>query len=267
MNLFELLVLSVVQGIAEFLPISSSGHLVLFGKWLGIREAQGSLNIMLHAGTLGSIVLFYFSRILRLLKQDRRVVPLLIVGTIPAVVIGLYLKKFHGEILVNPWVAASMLLVTGGVLIATFFLPKREGIEYPKASYGAVFLIGLFQALAILPGISRSGSTIFAGQLCGLKRESAGTFSFLLAIPVIAGAVVLELKDMLGAEDVTDAAVSGRANVGLLFLGAFVSFVVGYFSLVWLVAFIQKGKFHWFAAWCIPFGIFALVMLALGSAP
>lgn len=264
MNLFDLLILAVVQGIAEFLPISSSGHLVLFGKWLGIEKAQGSLNIMLHAGTLGSIVVFYFSRILRLLEKDRRVIPLLIVGTIPAVVIGLYLKKYHESILVDPWIAASMLLVTGGILIASYFLPKRDGIEYSDAGYSTALLIGVFQAFAILPGISRSGSTIFAGQLFGLKRESAGTFSFLLAIPVIAGAVVLELKDMLGAEEIKSTSGSGDASIGLLFLGAFVSFVVGYFSLIWLVAFIQKGKFHWFAAWCIPFGIFALVMLVLG---
>ena len=126
MNLFDLLILAVVQGIAEFLPISSSGHLVLFGKWLGIEKAQGSLNIMLHAGTLGSIVVFYFSRILRLLEKDRRVIPLLIVGTIPAVVIGLYLKKYHESILVNPWIAASMLLVTGGILIASLLFAQAR---------------------------------------------------------------------------------------------------------------------------------------------
>ena len=259
MSFWDLLFLAVIQGIAEFLPISSSGHLVLAAHWLGIHEATGTLTIMLHAGTLLSILVFYFSRILSLVKEDRRVIPLLVVGTLPAGVVGILLKRNFESLLENPWVAASMLLVTGGILMATRFIPSRVGSDYRHASYGTALFVGFFQAFAILPGISRSGSTIFAGHWIGLSRESAATFSFLLAIPVILGATLLEIKDLWGQE--------GAGSVGalMLILGATISFGVGYVSLVWLVAFIQKGKFHLFAWWCIPFGLVTLLILSFSS--
>ena len=112
MSFFDLVVLSVIQGIAEFLPISSSGHLVLMGHWLGIQEDKGTLGIMLHAGTLLSIIVFYFHRIIGLLKEDRRVIPLLIIGTIPAAILGVAIKKGFPELVESPWLAAVMLLVS-----------------------------------------------------------------------------------------------------------------------------------------------------------
>lgn len=254
MSFWDLIILSVIQGVAEFLPISSSGHLVLIGQWLGVGEAQGSLNIMLHAGTLMSIIVFYFFQVIKLIRSDRRVIPLLIVGTLPAVAIGLSIELFFPELKTSPLLAASMLLVTGGILLATRWIKEGDQV-YEKVSYRGVLIIGLFQAIAILPGISRSGSTIFAGQWVGLKRESAGTFSFLLAIPVLAGATVLELAKILKKGDQAD------VSIGMLLLGAAISFVVGYFSLWLLVRFIQRGKFHWFAWWCIPFGLISLAIL------
>lgn len=257
MDYLNLLLLSTIQGIAEFLPISSSGHLVLAGHWLGIKEAQGTLNIMLHAGTLLSIIVFYFRRIILLVYQDQRIIPLLIVGTIPGAVIGFAIKKYGAWIIESPWLAAAMLIVTGLILLSSRWIVREHPIDYRDAGWRIAIGVGLAQALAILPGISRSGSTICAGLFLGLKRESAGTFSFLLAIPIIAGATGYEIKQVMEADSGT-----GHGPFFLL-TGALISFVVGYFALYWLTQFIERGKFHLFAWWCIPFGIFSLLMLAL----
>ena len=147
--------------------------------------------------------------------------------------------------------------MTGAILMLSRSLNRRDAIEHQQASIGTAIGIGLAQAFAILPGISRSGSTIVAGQLLGLKRESAGTFSFLLAMPIIAGATAYEIVSLSRQSN------SENASVLFLLLGTAISFAVGYVSLSWLVHFIQKGKFHLFAWWCIPFGILSLVLLAI----
>lgn len=257
MNHLDILILAIIQGIAEFLPISSSGHLVLVGHWLGIEEAKGTVNIILHAGTLLSIVVFYFHRIAKLIHEDRRVVPLLVVGTTPGVVAG-YLIKSRGEWLIeSPWLAASMLLVTGGMLLASAWIRKETEQDYRRAGWGTAIGVGIAQAFAILPGISRSGATICTGLWLGLKRESAGTFSFLLAIPIIAGASVYEIL-RLNQSDTAD-----HPGWFTLSLGMAISFAVGLASLYWLSRMIEKGKFHLFAWWCIPFGLLSLLLLAL----
>lgn len=259
MSFLDIVVLSVIQGVAEFLPISSSGHLVLVGHWLGIEEAKGTLNIMLHAGTLLSILVFYFSHTLKLLKEDRRVIPLLIVGTIPAALAGVIIKKKFEWLTGDPWIAGSMLIITGIILVLSKYVRREKEVDYQETSWFAAFAIGCAQAFAILPGISRSGSTIFAGQWMGLKRESAGTFSFLLAMPIIGGATCYEMISLSSDESSSD------ASIGLMLAGALISFAVGYLSLRLLVSFIQKGKFHLFAWWCIPFGIISLIILAVAG--
>ncbi len=196
--MIEIVILAIVQGIAEFLPISSSGHLVILGALLGGGELGESptLEVILHAGTLGSILVVFWRRILDLLSRDRRVIPLLVVGTLPAVVIGLTIKTQFEYILRYPILAGAMLLVTATMLVILGRLPPRDG-EYQAMSWKTAFLIGCFQAFAILPGVSRSGSTILGGRLLGLKNDDSVTFSFLLAIPAILGATVLTLKDVL----------------------------------------------------------------------
>ncbi|MEC9092096.1 MAG: undecaprenyl-diphosphate phosphatase [Planctomycetota bacterium] len=257
MSFWDVILLAVIQGIAEFLPVSSSGHLVLCGHWLGIQEATGTLNIMLHAGTLMSILVFYWHRVLRLVSSDRKVMVLLLIGTIPGALSGIWIKKYNSGLMENPWLSAAMLMVTGVILGASRFLNRREGVDYQHASVGMVLGIGCAQAFAILPGISRSGSTIVAGQFLGLKPDASATFSFLLALPIIAGATVYEIISL--SKDTG----SENANVTLLLVGAAISFAVGYGSLLWLANFIQKGKFHWFAWWCIPFGVLSLLLLAI----
>ena len=161
-----------------------------------IKDESATLEIILHAGTLASILVVYWKRIWALLQADRRVLPLLFVGTIPAAVVGLTIKKAFPEILKDPLLAGSMLLITGVLLLSLRFLPKGEA-DYQSFSWGKAWAVGCFQAFAILPGVSRSGSTIVGGRMLGLKSEDAVTFSFLLAIPAILGATVLAVKDLV----------------------------------------------------------------------
>ncbi len=259
----KVFLLAVIQGITEFLPISSSGHLVAANA-LFDQVQQGAvaeLNIVLHFGTLLAILVFYRKRIIALLSRDKRVIPLLIVGTLPAVVAGLYVKKVHEKLtghslewlIESPLLAGFMLPLTGFILLVLPSLKDDDKVEYQKITIWTALLIGLAQAFAILPGISRSGSTIVAGALLGLRRQSAATFSFLLAIPVIAGGALLEFKDIY------DAGFQTQTPILLLVMGVIVSFLVGLLALQWLVKWIEGGKLHLFAYWVIPLGFLLVV--------
>ena len=209
------------------------------------------VNIVLHLGTLLSIVVFYWRRIWQLLGKDRRVIGLLVVGTLPAAVVGVVIKKAFGGVLEQGLerrlVAGCMFPLTGLLLI--WAARRKPGeTDCGGMSYGTALLIGLFQAVAILPGISRSGTTIAAGLGLGLRRDEAATFSFLLAIPVIAGSGLLETLELLknGA---------GSVPLHMLVVGAAVSFLVGLLSLWWLVRWLEKGRLQLFAWWVIPLGV------------
>jgi undecaprenyl-diphosphatase len=256
--MFEIVFLAVVQGIAEFLPISSSGHLVILGELLGDLSEEPTLEIILHAGTLGSILVVFWRRILRLLTSDRRVIPLLVIGTIPAVVVGLTIKTQFETILRSPLLASAMLLVTGMMLVVLGRLKPRDG-QYQAMVPAAAFAVGCFQAFAILPGISRSGSTILGSRLLGLKNDDSVTFSFLLAIPAILGATVLTLKDLW--EDYSAGTPIGFTAQELI-LGAVVSFLVGILALSWLIGWSRQARLHWFAWWCIPVGLLGVFYFA-----
>lgn len=249
--LLEIILLAILQGITEFLPISSDGHLVVLTEvfeQLG-RHIEGdklSVNIVLHIGSLGSIIFFYWRRIWALLGTDRRVIGLILVGSVPAAVFGILLKKYGSECLVDPMWAGVGFLVTGGLLLAMRrFAPGQT--QCRELSYGRALLIGVFQAAAILPGVSRSGSTIVAGVGSGLRRDEATTFSFLLAIPAIAGAGLLEIGDLIGR--------SGNGTPVLtLVIGGLISFAVGLVALTWLVRWLREGYFHYFAWWVLALG-------------
>lgn len=258
--MLEILVLAVVQGIAEFLPVSSSGHLVILGAVMGHLSESPTLEVILHAGTLGSILVVFWRRILSLLTSDARVIPLLIVGTVPATVIGLTIKANFEHLLRSPILSGVMLLVTGGMLILLGRLPKKQG-EYQSMSLLAAFLVGCFQAFAILPGVSRSGSTILGGRILGLKNEDSVTFSFLLAIPAILGATVLTLEDLW--QQHSQGIVIDFTPHQLL-AGAGVSFIVGIVALRWLIGWSRQDRLHWFAWWCIPAGIVVSAYFGLG---
>ncbi|MEA1952170.1 MAG: undecaprenyl-diphosphate phosphatase [Planctomycetota bacterium] len=251
MIFLEVVLLAIAQGITEFLPVSSSGHLVVLAavfERFGVEmDEKLTLNIILHLGTLLAILVFYRRRIIDLLSKDRHVIGLLAIGTIPAVAVGIPMKKYCEELLVDPLLAGPMFLVTAGMLLWT--RNNRGGeLECRELSYRHAFVIGIFQAFAILPGVSRSGSTIVAGLGCGLRREEAATFSFLLAIPVIGGAGFLDLKDLLGNSN-------HSVSLSVLAIGAAVSFAVGLAALSWLVNWVRHGHLHWFVWWLVPLGI------------
>lgn len=256
MTWLKMILLSVIQGISEFLPISSSGHLVITESLMDIQADQTDVNIVLHAGTLLSILIFYHRTILRLLSQDRRVIPLMIVGTLPVVAIGLTAKKFAEPLLESPLLAGCMLPVTGLMLLIIPRIPRQDQ-SYTQISYKQALLIGFAQAIAILPGISRSGSTIVAGLMTGLSRQSAATFSFLLAIPAISGATILELAEIYSNQHLS-------TPLSLLAAGALISALIGLLALWLLVRWLEKGKLHYFAYWCIPLGIIIVIMQLLG---
>ncbi|QDU25778.1 Undecaprenyl-diphosphatase [Anatilimnocola aggregata] len=252
MSFSLLMLLAVVQGVAEFLPISSSGHLVVLGRWLGGSNGEfpdlNDVNIVLHLGTLGSIIVFYHRQILQLLTSDRRVIGLMFLGTLPAVFVGLPLKLLFDDVLNSPLVAGCLFPLTGFALLWSSRLQPAEG-DYRAMTWQDALFIGCCQAVAILPGLSRSGTTIAAGLSRNLNRSSAATFSFLLAIPAILGAGVLEGLSMWKDGKLPE------TPLGYLLIGALVSFFVGLFSVWLLNRWLQRGRIHLFAWYCIALGI------------
>lgn len=256
-QLAEILVLAVVQGIAEFLPISSSGHLDVLAELFRQFGAEPlneplTVSIVLHVGTLLAVIAFYWRRIVLLLGEDRRVIGLLIVGTIPAAVVGVAFKVLHwDDALESALLAGLMFPITASLLLWSARRPLQSGV-CRGLGYGQVLLIGVFQAVAILPGISRSGATIVAGLACGLRRDEAATFAFLLAIPAIGGAGLLAALEL---------ASQGPASLppGALVFGLVLSFVVGLASLWWLVHWLQRGHLYWFACYLLPLSVGVIV--------
>lgn len=248
---WQIVVLAVVQGLTEFLPISSSGHLVVLAACMADGDPSrldlADLSVVLHVGTLFSILVFYCDRIWRLLGQDRRALRPLFLGTLPAVVIGLTIEFTCEQLIESPLLAGLMLPVTG--LILLWAARRLDGTrEYVDLTDRQALLIGLSQAVAILPGISRSGATISAGVRLGLSPRSAATFSFLLAIPAIAGAGLLKTVSLLREAEPTTAWPH-------LLGGGIISFVVGLIALRWLISCLERGQLRLFAWWCIPLGI------------
>jgi undecaprenyl-diphosphatase len=254
LSLWQVVVLAVLQGITEFLPISSSGHLLLAAPLLlGSREPPDdmlTLSVALHVGTLGSIVVHYRDAIRRLLSEDRRVVGLLAVGTLPAVVVGLTVKIYFENVLESPSLAAAMLLVTGAALWLVHRQCSGEA-DYRDLSWRKALWVGVCQAAAILPGLSRSGATIAGGLAAGLSRRAAATYAFLLALPALAGAGVLEGASALRKQPQTPWEE--------LFVGVLVAFVVGLAALRWLERWLIRGRLIWFAWYCWIVGGLALL--------
>ncbi|MEK6247959.1 MAG: undecaprenyl-diphosphate phosphatase [Planctomycetales bacterium] len=256
MNWVEVVILGIIQGITEFLPISSSGHLIVAQKLFETfnkidRPNILEINILLHAGTLVVVLIYYRLQIVKLFTSDRRAFRLLLVGSIPAALAGPPVMFFAEKILTSPMITGCMFLVTGLLLIWSARGPAGD-VDYVDMKYFDALLIGIFQLAAVLPGLSRCGSTIAAGLLVGLRREAAATFSFLLAIPVIGGVTLIQILKLLknGPSGI---------SVSLLGLGAAVAFVVGLFALWMMVKIVERGRLAWFALWLLPAGIGVIV--------
>jgi undecaprenyl-diphosphatase len=257
-SLWQVLVLAVVQGITEFLPVSSDGHLALAKPLLwgsGSPPSSLDLTIVLHVGTLGSILIYFRRRIVLLLGRDRRVLWLIVLGTVPLVIVFLVCKWAFDEwfepVLESTRLAGLMLPVTGIALIWSQ-RRARGNRDYRDLTWSDSLLVGTAQAAAILPGLSRSGSTIAAELLLGLSRPAAVNYSFLLAIPALTGAGVYASYKMLRHPEHLSASPANLA------IGAAVSFVVGIAALALLQRVVERGRLHYFGWYCIALGIVVL---------
>ncbi|MCL2104742.1 MAG: undecaprenyl-diphosphate phosphatase [Kiritimatiellaeota bacterium] len=247
--------LSILQGVAEFLPISSSGHLVLGKHLLGLESPGVRLEVALHVGTMFSVVAFYRVTVLRLVKgvftgcrESWRMVLNIAVSAIPAVVLYVALKKvfridLEGDFFQSARMVGSALIFTGVVLLSLRWVPSSLGGE---VTWRRAVAIGVAQAIALLPGISRSGMTISAGRISGVDAKRVAEFSFLMSLPLIAGAA---LKDALSSPPPDGAALP----FGLLAVGAAVAGIIGYVALTLLVR-LLRGQYFWL------FGIYCLVV-------
>ena len=257
--------LGIVQGITEFLPVSSSGHMALLDAVCGFKERDiMPLVVVMHAGSLVAIVAIYFRELWKFFKPERfHLLCMLILATIPAGVAGVIIHHFKwDDNFQNMLVVGCGFLITGAVLRLSGrpkLIARSEGPEgtpLDKISVRQALIVGFAQMFAIAPGISRSGSTISAGVLCGIKRDAAGAFSFLMAIPVIGGAVLLKL---LGALKKNAVPAADSMDIGPILLGCAVSMVVSFAVLLLLLKIIRKGKLSYFSWYMLALG--AAVML------
>ncbi len=257
MNPLEAAVLAIVQGLTEFLPVSSSGHLAMASHLMNVPDGGLAFDIVLHLGTLLAVFVFYWKDIIALCRgivsRERKSLVLgatLVLGTIPVALAGLFFGDFVEALRENMLFVSSALIVTGAIL---FLSGKIVRETTPGVTFRRGLLVGLAQTIAILPGISRSGTTISTGLFVGLSREEAARFSFLLAIPAILGAAVKELPS-----------ATWSIPVGDVIIGFTVSAVVGFGALALLVRFVKQGKLSGFAWYCWAVAIAGLVATQLG---
>ncbi|MEW6686261.1 MAG: undecaprenyl-diphosphate phosphatase [Candidatus Edwardsbacteria bacterium] len=271
MSLLSVIILGLVQGLTEFLPISSSGHLVLMEHLLKVKMSGVTFEVFLHFGTLIAVIVAFQKELRKMVQgifrgsltePSVRLFFLLLFATIPAAVVGFFLKSSIEKTFQSMTFVASALLFTGVILFLTRFvrrdppliLKRSTGIAEDKCGVNVVqaSIIGLAQALAILPGVSRSGMTISAGLFSGIKGKDAAEFSFLLSIPAILGATILELKEIL----------SSIRTIPIISytLGVIIAAISGYLAIKLVLNFIKKGKFEWFAYYCWTIGILGLVL-------
>ncbi len=252
----QIALLAVIQGITEFLPVSSSGHLVLIGHLIDFQEQGNMTEVVLHAGTFIAVIVYFWKKLIRLLRdtangsrEARVYAGAIIIGTIP-VVAAYALAGDHIEALFDkPIWSGAFLCVTGAMLLSLKFLSKETG-DITTVRGGA---IGLAQACALLPGISRSGSTIVAARHLGVAPAKAAEFSFLLYLPAMLGAILIKASALFRG---TEAVVPLHALIGIL-----VSACVGYFSLALLISAVKRGKLWLFGFYCIAAGAASILLL------
>ncbi len=253
---FDVTVLSILQGVAEFLPISSSGHLVIGQHMLGLDVPGVRLDLMLHFGTLVSICAFYWRTIWRILsKFEWQYVLKIVLSALPAVVVYFFFKDFIEGLFENAKMVGALLMFTGAVLIGTRYLPRGNR----DVCWSRALLMGCAQALALLPGVSRSGMTLASARGGRVDAEKSAEFSFLMSAPLIIGGVLLEvLKALRGTSAAPEAAEIGW---GFTIYGAALAAVVGYFSLAVLLRAL-KGRWFWlFGPYCLAAGLLTLILV------
>ena len=257
MNAFETIFLGFVQGLTEFLPVSSSGHLVIFQNLLGFGEPELLLDCSLHMGTLLALCIYFRSSLKEMAKEtwqgnlkgpNGSLMLWVLVGSIPTGIIALIFKTSLEGLFGSITTVGMMLLATGIIVASTRLIPKGYGTR-TRLGLLVALSVGIAQGLAIIPGISRSGATIVCGLFLGMDRESAARFSFLLSIPAIIGALVMHLNS------------DAIARVGLpaLFFGLVSSALVGFFALKLLMGMVRKGHLYYFAPYCWAVGLLVVL--------
>ncbi len=249
MDIIEIIILGIVQGITEWLPISSSGHLVILQNYFGIEQPL-IFDIILHLGSVLVILFVFWKDIFSLIKgvierdeKSIKLIVMLVLASIPIALVGFFLKTFIESIFNDLKTVGFSLLFTSLIL----FLSRYPKTKNKTLTYKNTLLIGIAQAIAILPGISRSGSTISLGLMQGVKQEEAAKFSFLLAIPAILGATVLEVRN-----------INQISNISYVLIGFLFSIISGYFSLKFLLKVIKSNRFSYFAFYCLILGLIIL---------
>lgn len=276
MSIFQAIILGVLQGIAEFLPISSSGHLAVAQKLFGLSDVPLLFDVMLHLATLAAVILYFRKKIARLFvilfrwilrkpiqttdetdlltgtdELGRKTILSVIFATVVTGAIGVVTSKLIPEMPIK--VTCAGFLFTACLLIFSSLWAKKHDkpIETKGISIFQALFIGFMQGVGTLPGVSRSGSTIAGAQLAGVNRAAAGEFSFIVSIPAILGAFVLEAKDL--------GEISSQIGALPVFCGCLAAFAWGYLSLSILMKLIRKGKLEWFACYLVPLGVFGLI--------
>lgn len=247
MNVFQAIILAITQGITEFLPVSSSGHLAILQIFWNLPETPISFDAILHFGTLGAILAVFWQEIKKIfLSKNWQLIKLIIIGTIPAAIFGFFLQtKIEQSFMSLKFIGLSFLITALFLLSTKFSKAQKDTISWSDA-----LIIGIAQAVALFPGISRSGFTISAGLLRKLKPEIAYKFSFLLALPAILGAVILQLPALIQ---------QGENSYLFGGIGMLISFFVGIASLKILEKILKRGKYFWFSLYLIILSMVILI--------
>ncbi len=267
---FQIFILGLVQGIAEFLPISSSAHLIIFRDLFGIGSKMGeglalSFDIALHFGTLLAIGIYFFKDFIKMIKdgfqkgpkdQDGKLLWFVILATIPAALAGVLFEDVITNMIRNNFYIIASALIIMGVIIYLFDKHMKQTKDFKKMNYLDALIIGVSQVFALIPGFSRSGTTIAAGRARGLNREDAAKFSFYLSAPVVLGAVVLNLMDK-------SVLVSISQNLSIFIIGILVAFISGLLCIEFLLKYIKNNNFKIFMWYRIAMGILVIVLATL----
>lgn len=254
MSIIEAIILGAVQGLTEFLPVSSSGHLVLLQKLFGISEGALLFDTLVHVGTLLAVFIVLWDDIWELLKKPIQAkTGFLIIATIPTVIVALLFKDLIESAFASARFLGFAFLLTGAALFVSERLFRRQGVIREYMGIPDVFIIGIMQAIAIIPGVSRSGFTLAGALSLKVNRGIAASFSFLLSIPAILGALVLQLKDMIGGES------GGSVGAAPLIAGMLTASIVGFFSVKLMLKIVKEHSLIGFAVYVVCLGTLILV--------
>lgn len=268
MDILEILILGFVQGIAEFLPISSSAHLIIFRDIFGIGSGMSAnmdltFDIALHFGTLLAIGVFFFKDFIKMIQKgftkgvkddDGKILWYLVAATIPAAIVGVLFEEAIENVVRSNYVVIAIALAVMGIIIYLADKFSKETKTIKKMTLKDAILVGCSQVFALIPGFSRSGTTIAAGRVLGLDRESAAKFSFFLSAPVVLGAVCLQL-----IKGTTFSVIV--ANLGTFILGILVSFVIGLLCIKYLLKYLQKHNFKIFMIYRVVLAAVVLIYI------